>query len=315
MTAPARTVFLGSGAFAVPILEALGSAPDVELLAAVTAPPRQSGRGLAENPSPVGAWAAEHGLATLTPSRLRDEEALAGIQALGPELLVLADYGRIVPGAWLEIPRFGALNVHPSLLPRHRGAAPIPGAILAGDRETGTSLMRMDAGVDTGPVVAQRSIRLGGDELAPALERELARMGAELLTESLPGWLDGSLVAVPQPAHGATVTRPLKREDGRLDPARPAIELERQVRAFQPWPGSFLETAGDRLVVWRARATTGEGSRPGRLVALGDGLGLTTADGVLELLDVQRSGGRRMSGAELVRGRPAWIGEGLRPSG
>lgn len=318
MTARARTAFLGSGAFAVPILEALASAPEVELLAVVTAPPRQSGRRLAERPSPVGAWAAERGLPVLTPNRLRAAEAVTDLEALRPELLVLADYGRIVPDTWLAIPPHGALNVHPSLLPRHRGAAPIPGAILAGDRETGTTLMLMDAGVDTGGIVAQRSIRLAGDELAPELEARLAGIGADLLRESLPGWLAGTIRAQPQPQWGATLTRPLTREDGRLDPLRPAAELERQIRAFQPWPGSFLETSGERLVVWRARAADaveGDTAAAGTLIAAGKGLGLATASGTLELLEVQPSGGRRMSGAELVRGRPAWIGKGLLHSG
>jgi methionyl-tRNA formyltransferase len=320
VTAPARTVFLGSGAFAVPIVEALADAPEVELRAVVTAPARKSGRGLAETSSPVGAWAVERGLPTLRPVRLREPEALAAVGALEPELLVLADYGRIVPDAWLAIPRFGALNVHPSLLPRHRGAAPIPAAILAGDHETGTTLMRMDAGVDTGPIVAQRSIALRGDEVAPDLEHRLATLGAALLRESLQGWLAGRIAARAQPSDGVTVTRPLTREDGRLDPAASASELERQVRAYQPWPGSFIDTGAGRLVVWRARSageaeTSEAGDRPtaGSLVALGYGLGFVTADGILELQDVQRAGGRRMSGADLVRGMPGWIGERARP--
>lgn len=313
VTEPARTVFLGSGAFAVPIIEALLAAPEVQLVGVVTAPPRRSGRGLDERPSVVGAWGAQHGLPVQTPLRLRSAEAMAAVAALEPALLVLADYGRIVPPAWLDLPPHGALNVHPSLLPRHRGAAPIPGAILARDAVTGTTLMRMDEGLDTGPIVVQRSLPLRGDETAPELEARLASFGADLIRESLAGWLAGSLIPVPQPADGATLTRPLRREDGRLDPTLGAAQLERQVRAYQPWPGSFLETDGGRMTVWRARVLpvtdyphTGE---HGTLVKVGYGLGLTTAEGVLELLEVQRSGGRRVSGSDLVRGRPAWIGE------
>ena len=306
-------MFLGSGAFAVPILEVLAGAPEAKLVAVVTAPPRRSGRGLEERPSVVGAWAAERGTPVLTPRRLRDAEALAAVAAFRPDLLVLADYGRIVPHDWLELPPHGALNVHPSLLPRHRGAAPVPAAIIAGDAVTGTTLMRMDEGLDTGPIVAQRNVRLRGDETAPDLEERLAALGADLLRESLAGWLAGTLPAVPQTEAGMTLTRPLRREDGRLDPTLPAGQLERQVRAFQPWPGSFLETlAGGRLVVWQARPLpqfSRHTSEPGTLLAISDGLGFSTADGVLELLDVQRAGGRRMSGPELVRGRPAWIGE------
>ena len=157
---------------------------------------------------------------------------------------MLADYGRIVPAALLDLAPHGALNLHPSLLPRHRGATPIPAAIAAGDADTGVSLIRMDAGIDTGPLVAQRRVPLHGDEDAPGLEARLAAEAARLLVESLPGWLDGSLPAVPQPADGATLTRPFRREDGRLDPGRPALELDRQVRALRPWPGTFLDRAG-----------------------------------------------------------------------
>jgi methionyl-tRNA formyltransferase len=327
VTTRPRTVFLGSGAFALPIVRELAESPDADLVGVVTAPPRSSGRGLAEAPSPVGAWAADAaaGLALLTPTRLRDPEALAAVEALRPELLVLADYGRIVPAAWLELPRLGALNVHPSLLPRHRGASPVAAAILAGDERTGTTLMRMDEGVDTGPIVVQRAVPLHGDEEAPELEARLAELGAALLREALPEWVAGDLEARPQPEAGASATRPLKRADGRLRPERSAAELERQVRAYQPWPGSFLETEGGRLAVWRARAIPADEpgaqaphdrepgtSGPvvsGMLVPVGDGLGLATTGGILELVDVQRAGGRRMSGAELLRGRRAWLGE------
>lgn len=316
MTAPARTVFLGSGAFAVPIAEALAAAPETEVVGVVTAPPRRSGRGLAEGPTPVGAWAAARGLLVFTPRSLRDPQALPAVAALRPSLFVLADYGRIVPAEWLALPRQGALNVHPSLLPRHRGASPIPAAILAGDTSTGVTLMRMDEGLDTGPIVAQRERPLQGDELAPYLEAELASMGAALLQQSLRGWLAGTMPAVAQPQAGATLTRPLTREQGRLDPGIGAAALARQVRAFQPWPGSFVETDAGRLVVWRAsarpsrrgRSSRGTTAEPGTLVPIDRGLGLATSDGVLELLEVQRSGGRRIPGGELLRGHPGWLG-------
>ena len=170
---------------------------------------------------------------------------------------MLADYGRLIPPAVLDLPRHGALNLHPSLLPRHRGAVPVPAAILAGDATTGVTLMRMDAGLDTGPILAQRSVDLDGTEVAPALEARLAALAADLLEETLPDWLAGTLQARPQPVEGATLTRPLRRADGWLDPARPAVELERQVRAYQPWPGSFVEADGERLVVWRASPIDG----------------------------------------------------------
>src|SRR6185369_3249143 len=174
---PVRTVFLGSGRFAQPILGRLAAHPAIDVVAVVTAPPRPVGRRQFETPTPVESTARELGLDVLTPARLRDPAALADILGLEPALVVLADYGQIVPGELLDLP-FGALNLHPSLLPRHRGATPIPAAILAGDRETGVSLMQMDAGLDTGPIVAVEHVSLAGDETAPALEARLAIIAA-----------------------------------------------------------------------------------------------------------------------------------------
>ncbi|HSH21600.1 MAG TPA: methionyl-tRNA formyltransferase [Candidatus Caenarcaniphilales bacterium] len=313
MNGPARVVFLGSGPFAVPVADAVASHPSAELVAVVTAPPRRQGRGRLERATPVGEWAQARGLSILSPLRLRQPESVAAIAVLAPDLLVLADYGQIVPAEILALPPRGALNLHPSLLPRHRGAAPVQAAIAAGDEQTGVSLMLMDVGLDTGPIVAQREVQLSGHETAPELEARLAEAGAQLLDEMLEPWLLGRVEPVPQRVEGATLTRPLRREDGRLDPSQRAEVLERHVRAYQPWPGSFLETDGDRMRVWRAApvASVERGAAtPGALMPLldrpgGAGLALVTADGLLELLEVQPSGGRRMSGAELLRGRPS----------
>jgi methionyl-tRNA formyltransferase len=309
-----RTVFLGSGEFAVPILEALAGAPGIELVGVVTTPPRPAGREGYLTSTPVERWARRSGHHVLAPERLRDPICRVAIEALEPELMVLSDYGRIVPQELLDIPPKGALNLHPSLLPRHRGAVPIPAAILAGDAQTGVSLMRMDAGLDTGPIIAQTPVPLDGTEDTPMLEERLSRVGAELLVASLPGWIAGDLPAVPQPADGATLTRPFRREDGRLDPTRPAVELERAVRALRPWPGTFLERPDGRLIVHEARLETApvpSGAGPGDLVAVGVGkaarLALVTADGLLRLDVVQPAGKGRMTGAELLRGRPGWI--------
>jgi methionyl-tRNA formyltransferase len=299
VTDRARTVFLGSGDFAVAPAQATLEHPAVDLVAVVTAPPRPAGRAGKERPTPIARWAVEHGLPTLTPARLRSPESVAALAELQPELLVLADYGQIVPAALLDLPAHGALNLHPSLLPRWRGASPIPAAILAGDERTGVSLMLMDAGLDTGPLVAQRDIELAGDEIAPALEKRLSAAAADLLSATLGDWLAGALFPRAQSEDGVTLTHPLRRQDGRLDPDRPAAQLERQVRAYQPWPGSFLEVDGGRLVVWKARAVD---------TAPEQGLGLQTSDGVLELVEVQPAGGRRMSAADYARGRPNRIG-------
>jgi methionyl-tRNA formyltransferase len=300
-----RTLFLGSGAFAVPILDALARFADVELVGIVTAPPRPAGRDRALRPTPVADAAATLGLPVLTPARLRDQASLAELAALRPGLIVLADYGRLVPAALLDLPAHGSLNLHPSLLPRHRGASPIPAAILAGDAETGVTLMRMDEGLDTGPIVATRRLELAGDELAPELETRLSAVAADLLEATLPDWLAGRAVATPQPVDGATLTRPLRREDGRLDPDRTAVELARQVRAYQPWPGSHLEDGSTRLGVWRATVVPPSDPRAARgtLVAVGDTVALVTAAGWLRLDEVQPAGRGRMSGAAYRRGR------------
>lgn len=310
----ARTVFLGSGGFAVPILEALAEAPDVELVGVITTPPRPAGREGYLAATPVESRARRLGLHVLAPERLRDFICRIAIEALEPGLMVLSDYGRIVPQELLDIPPGGALNLHPSLLPRHRGAVPIPAAIMAGDTETGVTLMRMDAGLDTGPIVAQARVPLRGDEDTPGLEEQLSRVAATLLLESLPGWLSGELRETPQPTEGATLTRPFRRTDGLLDPTRPGVELERQVRALRPWPGTYLERPEGRLIVHEASLPDGAappGTRPGDLVTVGEGratrLALVTRDGLLGLDVVQPAGKGRMTGAELARGRPGWI--------
>jgi methionyl-tRNA formyltransferase len=290
-----RTVFFGSGGFGVESLRRLAAHPDVELVGVVTAPARTT---------PISDAAQLLGVGpVLTPKRLRAAESIAEVMALRPELIVLADYGQIVPADLLELPH-GALNLHPSLLPRHRGATPIPAAILAGDAETGVSLMRMDAGLDTGPLVGQRRVVLHGDELAPDLEATLSVVGADLLGASLGPWLDGDLGATPQREDGATATRPLRRADGRLDPTRSAVDLERQVRAYQPWPGSFIDTGKERIVVWRASAEPGSPGPRGVIASAG----LSTGDGVLALHEVQPAGGKRMTWDAFLRGRPGFVG-------
>ncbi len=302
-----RTLFFGSGPVALPALTRLLKSGLVEVVAVITTPPRPAGRKQVLMPTPVAELASAQGSPVCTPTSLRDADVVEELRRLDPELIVLADYGRIIPAAVLSLPRLGALNIHPSLLPRHRGAAPVQGAIASGDSITGVTLMRMDEGLDTGPIVARSELPLNGDETAPELEGRLALMGAELLVTSLPAWLAGSLGARPQADDGATLTRQLRREDGRLDSGRPALELERLVRAYLPWPGTFVELGGERLKVWRASVAAEAGSaRPGELGELvpdGDSIALVTADGSLRLDEVQPVGKRRMSGADYRRGR------------
>ena len=305
-----RTVFLGSGAFGRASLRRLAEHPDVELAAVVTAPPRPAGRRQRPTSSLIADVAGGLGVErVLTPERLRAPDSIAAILALEPELLVLADYGQIVPRELLGL-RHGALNLHPSLLPRHRGATPIPAAILAGDTETGVSLMRMDAGLDTGPLVAQEHVDLDGTETTPTLEAHLEIVAADLLDRALGPWVRGELDARPQPEAGATLTRPLRREDGRLDPRHGADQLERQVRAYQPWPGSFVDTPVGRLIVWSARADAGGGIGVGSFDERGLGVG---DDGRLALVEVQPAAGKRMTWDAFLRGRPTILGANVIP--
>jgi methionyl-tRNA formyltransferase len=305
----ARTVFFGSGSFAVPVLAAVLAAPELALAAVVTAPPRPVGRRAEPTPTAVGAHAAGLDVPVLTPERLRDPAFLERLGDLRPDVGILADYGKLLPPAVLDLPGHGILNLHPSLLPRHRGAAPIPAAILAGDAETGVSLFRMDPGMDTGPLVAAERTPMGTAEDAPALEERLARLAAGLLARAIGPYLRGELPPRDQPDEGVTVTRPLTREDGRLDPLRPAAELERRVRALRPWPGTHLDLPDGRLAILEVAVGDGEeADDPGTLVADGPGLALATARGRLRLLVVRPAGGRSMDAAAYRRGRPAVIG-------
>jgi methionyl-tRNA formyltransferase len=305
-----RTIFIGSGGFGVEALRELSGIPAIDIVAVVTAPARPAGRSGTLTPTPIAEEARLLGIGpVLTPERLRDPAATVEILALGADLAVLADYGRIVPESLLDF-RHGALNLHPSLLPRHRGAAPIPATILAGDRETGVTIIRMDRGVDTGPIVAAEKVPLTGYETAPELEARLASLAADLLGRTVGPWVHGDLQARPQDGVDATQTRPLQRADGRLDPHRPAVELERAIRAYMPWPGTFLDTGRvGRLIVRSALVGPSASSdEPGRLVAEGDGLALTTSNGRLVLGQVQLDGRRAMDASTLRRGAPSLVG-------
>jgi methionyl-tRNA formyltransferase len=305
-----RTVFFGTGRFGHDPLVRLAGAPEVDLVAVVSAPARPAGRRQELSPSPIARAAAGLGIpSVLTPERLRAPDSIEAILALRPDLAVLADYGQIVPPSLLDL-RHGALNLHPSLLPRHRGATPIPATILADDRETGVSLIRMDAGLDTGPIVGTVTIPLGGAETTPELEERLAALAADLLVHQLRPWLAGDIEPMPQDEAEATLTTVLRREDGRLDPTRPALELERRIRAFLPWPGTFLDLdRNGRLIVRSAVVVPGEpGDEPGLLVADGEGLALATGDGRLRLGIVQLAGRRALDAATARRGAPTLVG-------
>lgn len=304
-----RTLFFGSGGFAVPIFDALVDALEIELVGVVSAPDRPTGSRAEPTPAPVARRARALDLPLLQPAKLRAADAVEEVAALEPDFGVLADYGQIVPRSVLELPGHGILNVHPSALPRHRGATPIPATILAGDPVAAVTLIQMDEGLDTGPVVAQERWPLDGTETADTLEAEAARRAAALVRRTLAAWLSGRLTPTAQDEAGATLTRPLRREDGRLDPWRAAMELERQVRAYVPWPGTFVDTDVGRLIVHEVALGEGvPGDRPGTLVADDDGLALTTEAGRLRLLRAQLAGRRPIDAAALRRGAPGLVG-------
>lgn len=319
---PLRAVFFGSGAFALPILEAAQRAPEIDLVAVISTPDRPAGRRAELTPTPIASAARDAGLPLLQPASLREPAAVQRILELRPDVGILADYGRIVPPAILGAFPRGILNVHPSLLPRYRGATPIPAAIVAGDDRFGVTLIELVDRLDAGPIIAAADWAARGDETGPLLEAAAARAGATLLTASLGPWLAGRLLARAQDESQADLTRPLRREDGLLDLGRPAVLLERQVRALGGWPGTYVLIGDVRAVVLEAKVVSGESQAPttggggpaidvGRVVPVGDGLGVRTPDGILELVRVQPAGGRPMSGAELRRGRPGLLGSAV----
>jgi methionyl-tRNA formyltransferase len=316
-----RLAFMGTPDFAVPALDALlrrGHA----IAAVYCQPPRPAGRGQRVQPSPVQRFAEARGLAVRTPRTLRDAEEQTAFAALGLDAAVVAAYGVILPKPILVAPRLGCLNIHASLLPRWRGAAPIQRAILAGDAETGVSIMLMDEGMDTGPVLALRRAPISAHDTTATLEARLAALGAELLVETIPGSVAGTIEPQPQDDRAATYCRPVRKADGEIDWARPAAALERQVRAMQPWPTATTRWEGRQLRILRARAAPdGPGAeRGGEAGARGGGGGRAgtegTAGGALE--PPKDGGGSSQAGpadpgqvVPMGRGAAVGTGDGL----
>ena len=298
-----KIVFMGSPDFALPGLRAL--AQDYEVVGVITQPDRASGRGREIKMPPVKTLALELGLPVMQPEKLRAPEAMQQLLAWNPDLIVVAAFGQILKKDVLELPRFGCLNVHASLLPRWRGAAPINAAILHGDEETGVTIMQMDVGLDTGPMLAKRSLRLSADDTAGSVTEALSNLGADLLIETLPEYLSGNIMPQPQPEEGATYAPMLKKEDGRLDLTRGVNELERQVRAFNPWPGAFMDYEGGLLKVHKAHVEEGVASAGQRLVHL-DQPAVGARGGLLILDEVQPSGKKSMSGKSFLAGARQW---------
>jgi methionyl-tRNA formyltransferase len=310
VTAPLRLAFMGTPDFAEPTLDALHAAGHV--VAAVYAqPPRPAGRGQALRPSPVQARAEALGLAVRTPLRFRDPQTLAEFAALGLDAAVVVAYGQILPQAALDAPRLGCVNLHASLLPRWRGAAPVQRAVMAGDAETGVCAMRMEAGLDTGPVYARLATPIGPEETAGELAARLARLGAPLMLDTLAALAEGRAVATPQagePLYAAKIAK----EEGALDWSRPAAALAALTRGLSPAPGAFTTLAGERLKVLAAQPETGQGA-PG--VALDDRLLVACGEGALRLTRVQRAGRPAMDAAAFLAGQPVPAGRRLGAEG
>lgn len=319
MTAHLRIIYAGTPEFSVPALQALLRA-EAEVVAVYTQPDRPAGRGRQVALSAVKQCALRHGLSVEQPLTLRDAAAVERLQSYQADVMVVAAYGLILPPAALAAPRLGCINIHASLLPRWRGAAPIQRAILAGDATTGITIMRMEAGLDTGPMLLERSVTIEAGETGASLHDRLSQLGADALLEALPGIVDGSLPPRPQPAVGVTHAAKIRKEEASIDWQQPAQQIERQVRAFNPWPVAETYWNDRQLRVWEARPVGGApidalAAPAGSVVDMGTKeLCVATGAGLLELRRVQLAGGKVLAAADFLNahriigatlGRPA----------
>lgn len=288
-----KIIFMGTPDFSVPVLNALHQAH--EIVAVYCQPPRPAGRGKADRPTPVHARALELGLTVRHPVSLRSEDAAKDFSDLGADVAVVVAYGLILPQQILDAPRLGCLNIHASLLPRWRGAAPIHRAIMSGDSETGICIMQMDAGLDTGPVLLRESTPIKADETTSDLHDRLAEMGSRMIVQTL---ADLPLPAVPQSEQGVTYAAKIDKSEARIDWTRPALEVDRLIRGLSPFPGAWCDAAGERVKLLRSRITSGQG-KPGEVLT---GLTIACGEGAIEVTLAQREGKRPMSPADFLRG-------------
>lgn len=305
-----RIVFMGTPDFAVPSLQLLIS-NSYQVVAVYTQPDKRVGRNLQLIPPPVKKLAIDHEIPVVQPETLDTARALGTLAGFSPELIVVAAYGLILPSKILSLPQFGCLNLHPSLLPRHRGASPIASALLCGDEVTGVTIMLMDAGTDSGPILAQREVVVSPQDTSGSLTPKLAQIGAELLSKSLPLWIEGKIKPQPQDESKATFSKMLTKEDGEIDWELPAVQLWQRIRAFDPWPGCYTWWKGKRLKVCEA-VPFGGGGEVGKVVTMKEPapaiLGVVTGKGVLGLCRVQLEGRREMLAADFIRGQRDFVG-------
>ena len=301
---------MGTPEFAVPFLEHL-IRNQYQVAAVYTQPDRPAGRGRSASASPVKRAALSWNLPEVQPDSLRSAEVVAELADFRPEVIVVVAFGQILPQAVLDLPRHGCINVHPSLLPRFRGASPVTAAILAGDEVTGVSIMLMDAGMDTGPVLAQEKVSISTDDTTGSLTAKLSLAGVGLLQGVLSRWPGSEITPQPQNEAEATYCQPITKEEGEIDWHMPAVNIWRQVRAFDPWPGSRTRWRGKQLKIIEAVPLPGEAAEAGRVVALSRpeaGFGVCTGEGILGVAKVQLEGKRAMAAAEFLRGQKDFIG-------
>lgn len=308
-----RAIFFGTPQLAVPSLEAVASM--AEVVRVVCQPDRPAGRGMKLRPPPVKERALELGLSVEQPTKVRTPELAASLRALEADVAVVIAYGRILPRAVLDAPRRGCVNVHASLLPRWRGAGPIQWSIVSGDRETGVCLMQMDEGMDTGPVIARRATPIEPDETSADLGERLARMGADLLRDVLPSWVDGTVEAVPQPSEGVTVAPLLEKEHGRIDWSAPARAVHDRVRGMYPWPGAYTTLDAQRVKIHRTTVVAEDGTpaEPGTVLRADAESGIVVAcgRGSVALVDLQLEGKKRLGAGAFLAGHRCEVGSSL----
>ncbi|MCL2626767.1 MAG: methionyl-tRNA formyltransferase [Cystobacterineae bacterium] len=311
-----KILFFGTPEFSIAPLEACFSLG--QILAVVTQPDKPLGRGRAIHFSPIKQWALEHRLHILQPARLKQAQAVEELQAFQADIAVVAAYGQLFPPQVLGLWGRGCVNVHASLLPRWRGASPIARAIEAGDKETGVSLMRMEEGLDTGPVFIRSGVSIAAQETAQSLHRRLSEEGARLLLEHLPAIVEGRLEAQPQPKEGVVLAPRLRKEEGELDFRQPAYVLERRIRAFWPWPGCYTWLRGQRLIVMEAKLGQGRGE-PGQLLASAEGLEIACEEGSLVVCRLKPDSRSALGGREFLLGQRlapgVFFGKGPHPQG
>jgi len=310
-----RLIFMGTANLSCAILQTLVESRDFDVAAVVTQPDRPKGRQLRLQSSPVKDLALKLKLSLLQPQRARDENFLLQLKAINPELIIVAAYGQILPQTILALPRFGCLNVHTSLLPKYRGAAPIQWAILNDEPRTGVTIMKMDAGLDTGPILTQAQTEIAVQDTSETLHERLAQIGAELLRDTIPDYVAGKIQPCPQPAEGAAYAPRIRKEDGRLDWRQPSRALWNRVRGLLPWPGAFTCLVGEPtprlLKIWKAEPVEGSGVPGEALNADRNGIVVACGKGALRILEVQQEGGRRLPVSDFLTGHPLRPGQKL----